>query len=35
VLGSAANTTVNAFRQAIPEEGGGSIGAPDIHRKED
>ncbi len=35
VLSSAANTTVNAFRQAIPEEGGGSIGAPDIHRKED
>jgi type IV secretion system protein TrbL len=35
VLGSAANSTVNAFRQAIPEEGGGSIGAPDIHRKED
>jgi type IV secretion system protein TrbL len=35
VLSGAANSTVNAFRQAIPEEGGGSIGAPDIHRKED
>ena len=35
VLSSAANSTVNAFRQAIPEEGGGSVGAPDIHRKED
>ena len=35
VLSSAANTTVNAFRQAIPEEGGASIGAPNIHRKED
>src|SRR5471030_897281 len=33
VLSGAANSTVNAFRQAIPEEGGGSIGAPDIHRK--
>ena len=35
VLSSAANGTVNALRQAVPEEHGGSIGAPDIHRKED
>ena len=32
---SAASSTANAFRQSIPEEGGGSMGSPDIHRKED
>ena len=27
--------TANAFRQSIPDEGGASVGAPDIHRSED